>query len=1071
MNTPLRILMVEDSEDDALLVIRELEKGGYTVKPQRVETAKEMTAALKKQNWDIVLADYRLPNFSGPDALKLLKQTSLDIPFLAVSGKIGEETAVELMLAGADDYVSKTNLKRLVPAIKRELRELEVRKERQRAEQQIISQSKFPSESPYPILRVSGEGTILYHNHASLPLLLGLHTEVGKRVPTGWGWLVGEALNNGIIKTDEAKFGDKIYLLNIVPIKDNDYVNIYATDITGRKQAEEKLKESEAKHRLLFETMVQGVVYQDMNGEITLTNQAAERILGLKLDQLQGRTSAHPGWRAIHEDGSDFFGETHPSMVALKTGKQVSNTVMGVYNPQEQQYRWININAIPQFRPGEEKPYQVYTTFEDITERKQNEASLRESEARFKTIFQSNPAALAITRPENGQLIDFNNAWLETVGYEREEVIGKNVTELKVWVNQNDRDNLIKMVQEYGKSRIETQLRRKTGELRDLLISAEIIEISQVPALITMALDITERKQAEKALEESEKRYRSLFQAAVEGITIVESDTRVIKYANPAFHKMLGYPPEEIIGMKIDRTHPENLWPEIFNNFENKMKVLETPTSSTLPLKKKDGTVILANINTVATEIDGKSSVIGFFTDVTEREETAVALKENEQRLREAQALGKIGSYEVNETTLEVIWSEEMYELFERDKNLPPPGVEEIPQYFPPDEFAKFLELRQAAFRDGKEAHGDITAKLSSGKTPIFRVSIRSVIDDNGRIMKSFGTFQDVTENRRAEAQLTLQAQLLDMAMESVFVHDQDSNIAYANQAACTLLGYSKEEYSKMKIFQITAPQQQQYIHDRTRELFAKGQKIFESVHLRKDNAVVPVEVYSKVVEIGGRKLALTGTRDITMRKQYESVLEQSYLKLQKTLEGVIAAVAAIIEIRDPYTSGHQHKTARLAHAIALEIGLPQEEVNGIYTAGLIHDVGKVGISSDILSKPGQLNALEYSLVKAHTQIGYDILKNIDFPYPVAKWILQHHERLNGTGYPNGLTGDQISMEAKVLAVADVVEAMASHRPYRAALGIEAALEEIKQQKNILYDGNIVDACLRLFQEKKFAFQ
>jgi HD-GYP domain-containing protein (c-di-GMP phosphodiesterase class II) len=152
-------------------------------------------------------------------------------------------------------------------------------------------------------------------------------------------------------------------------------------------------------------------------------------------------------------------------------------------------------------------------------------------------------------------------------------------------------------------------------------------------------------------------------------------------------------------------------------------------------------------------------------------------------------------------------------------------------------------------------------------------------------------------------------------------------------------------------------------------------------------------------------------------------------------------------------------------------MGLPEEQLNGIYTAGIIHDIGKIGIPSDILSKPGKLSEIEFSLIKAHSQIGYDVLKNIDFPYPVARWILQHHERLNGSGYPAGLGKDEISLEAKILAVADVVDAMASHRPYRVALGVEAALDEITQQKDMLYYGAAVDACVRLFKEKGYTLK
>jgi len=176
------------------------------------------------------------------------------------------------------------------------------------------------------------------------------------------------------------------------------------------------------------------------------------------------------------------------------------------------------------------------------------------------------------------------------------------------------------------------------------------------------------------------------------------------------------------------------------------------------------------------------------------------------------------------------------------------------------------------------------------------------------------------------------------------------------------------------------------------------------------------------------------------------------------------------VEARDPYTAGHQRRVSELAAAIALEMGLPEEQVNGIHLAAMIHDVGKIHIPAEILSKPGKLNDIEFMLVKTHPQSGYDILKGVKFPWPIADIILQHHERMDGSGYPQGLKDGEILLESRIMAVADVVEAMSSHRPYRPALGIMAALSEIDRGRRSVYDPEVVDACLRLFVEKRFAF-
>ncbi|HDR15648.1 MAG TPA: response regulator [Desulfobacteraceae bacterium] len=207
---------------------------------------------------------------------------------------------------------------------------------------------------------------------------------------------------------------------------------------------------------------------------------------------------------------------------------------------------------------------------------------------------------------------------------------------------------------------------------------------------------------------------------------------------------------------------------------------------------------------------------------------------------------------------------------------------------------------------------------------------------------------------------------------------------------------------------------------------------------------------------------------DISERKKVEHDLEQSMKKLGSALEGTIQAVTRTVETRDPYTAGHQQRVAELAAAIGTELSLSEKMVKGLHMAGLIHDLGKVAIPSGILSKPGRITNIEFALIKTHPRVGYEILKDIEFPWPIAKVALQHHERIDGTGYPFGLSGDKIILEARILAVADVVEAMASHRPYRSALGIEKALEEISENRGCLYDEAAVDACINLFTKRGY---
>ncbi|MGD0217769.1 MAG: HD domain-containing phosphohydrolase [Desulfobaccales bacterium] len=214
------------------------------------------------------------------------------------------------------------------------------------------------------------------------------------------------------------------------------------------------------------------------------------------------------------------------------------------------------------------------------------------------------------------------------------------------------------------------------------------------------------------------------------------------------------------------------------------------------------------------------------------------------------------------------------------------------------------------------------------------------------------------------------------------------------------------------------------------------------------------------------------GAKISRIRKERDTLqeLQHSLAKVKKLFEGTVGALASTLEQRDPYTARHQERVGDLACAIAREMGLPEDRVEVLRLAAFVHDIGKVGVPADLLAKPGKLTGLEMSLIKVHCQVGFEILNTIEFPWPLAGMVLQHHERVNGSGYPLGLKGPMIRLEARILAVADVVEAMSSHRPYRPARELSATLEEISKNRGVLYDGEVVDACLRLFHGKGFTF-
>jgi putative nucleotidyltransferase with HDIG domain len=238
---------------------------------------------------------------------------------------------------------------------------------------------------------------------------------------------------------------------------------------------------------------------------------------------------------------------------------------------------------------------------------------------------------------------------------------------------------------------------------------------------------------------------------------------------------------------------------------------------------------------------------------------------------------------------------------------------------------------------------------------------------------------------------------------------------------------------------------------------------------LRKIHTGLEIVVAERTVELISLNEQLK--QDIIKRKRAEEEVQLTIDKLRRVTGGIIQAIAQTVERRDPYTAGHQRRVSDLARSLATELGLSKRQIDAIRMAGLIHDLGKICVPAEILSKPGQITEIEHTLIKVHPQIGHEILSEIEFPWPLAQIILQHHERIDGTGYPAGLAGENILLEARILAVADVVEAMASHRPYRPTLGLKRALEEISINRGVLYDSEIVDACLKLFNKKDFKFK
>lgn len=357
------------------------------------------------------------------------------------------------------------------------------------------------------------------------------------------------------------------------------------------------------------------------------------------------------------------------------------------------------------------------------------------------------------------------------------------------------------------------------------------------------------------------------------------------------------------------------------------------------------------------------------------------------------------------------------------------------------------------------------------GEIPVLAYAA-PIIDRNRKLEGISFILNDITELKKTEILLRKNEQkyrdLWENAPLSYHVLDVSGRIIDVNLTEARMFGYTREEMLGKEIFDFIEPGQRFEARTRFHEKIAgmPVPEVQKRNYLRKDGTHVFVSVHDAPQRDGSGKT--TGIRttmlDITKRVRAEEKLGETYRRLEQSLEQMVLVIAKIVELRDPYTAGHGRKVAQLACKIAEKLGFSEDRINGVHMASIIHDIGKIYVPVEILSKPSRLSEIEFDIVKNHTSTAYDILKDVDFPWPIARIIHQHHERINGSGYPLGIGGEEILREAKIIGIADVTESMVSFRPYRPALGIEKAMEEIAARRGILYDPQAADVCAELFK-------
>ena len=380
-------------------------------------------------------------------------------------------------------------------------------------------------------------------------------------------------------------------------------------------------------------------------------------------------------------------------------------------------------------------------------------------------------------------------------------------------------------------------------------------------------------------------------------------------------------------------------------------------------------------------------------------------------------------------------------DIKEISKQIPPPDkLYYLQKPFQPSEIIQFVSSLAARWQRDREY-----LRIKADFQNIIR-SRTAEIETTNKVLK-----EEILKRREIEKKLRKQErqyrEIIENNADAMLVLNKQGIVQYMNPAAERLFDREKEQFIGQSFgFPIAS------------------EDALEIDILKKSGSIVVGEMRTVNTERNSERSYIVSIRDITERKEMETLVKESLKNLEKTMRGTIHAVAKTVEKRDPYTSGHQTKTEAIAVKIAKKMGLPEKFIEGLSMAAMIHDIGKIAIPAEILSTPRRLSDIEFSLIKTHPEVGYDILNKIDFPFPVAEIILQHHERINGTGYPLGLQGEKINLEARIIGVADTLDAMSSHRPYRPGLGKESAIDEIKKQSGTLYDPSVVEACVHLFE-------
>jgi PAS domain S-box-containing protein len=703
--------------------------------------------------------------------------------------------------------------------------------------------------------------------------------------------------------------------------------------------------------------------------------------------------------------------------------------------------------------------------------RRSADRELAESEARYRALVESSPLPLFVVR--NGKVLLANPACVKLFkASSAEDLLGGSASELF----HRDSQSLVRERMLVGSETVpsvDVRIVRLDGAVVDVEAAASPFLDQGVKAIQVLLRDITERKQAAQALAESEARYRLLAESAALGIVVCRNEKHndEILVINPACTKMFGVSsPDDLIGKSLLSLFAPDSWHVV-------RQLLGGASGEVVPFV--DAQIVTADHGVVDVSItatpmlhDGLAAFNIVLRDVSEaRLLAAQAAKLAAIVLSSPDAI-------ITKTLDDVIvsWN---------------PAAEALYGYTADEMIGRSVEVLMPPGHEGEPL--DLIARIVAGE-PLVRYetqrlrkdgSLMDVVltlfpirDEKGGISAISVMAHETTEQKRLEQERLHAESIFRDTFERTTIGiahmGTDGTWLRVNQTLCDLLGYSREELLAITYLGIVHPDDIEEAHHAIRRLGSGEDSLYSADKrcLRKDGSFVWTHMDISLIRKadGTPDFSVTIIDEITERRRAEELAAQQSERIERTLNSVVDIASSIVEMRDPYTAGHQRRVSELAVKIAERLGMSGHEVDDILVAALLHDMGKTAVPAELLTKPGALSPVEFALIKAHPEAGYRLAVSANMPELISEMIYQHQERCDGSGYPRGLKGDQMLIGAKVIAIADVVEAMSSHRPYRSALGTVAALAEIERGAGTLYDARASEACMSVFNEDGFEF-